>query len=105
MSLLARLSYCEYRNSRDVPPPTEAELRAHLQCATGWIFANTDRVSHEDNPMLLLFLRDAARPSNDARLSAMASEYQTRYVKGTTSWLISRATGSSSGKVGGSIPG
>jgi hypothetical protein len=85
MSLLAWLSYCEYRNSRDVPPPTEAELRAHLERATGWIFANSDRVSKDNNPMLWLFLRDAARLSNDARLSAMASEYQTRYVKGTLS--------------------
>jgi hypothetical protein len=85
ISLIAWLSYCEYRNSRDVPPPTQAELRAHLQRATSWIFANSVRVSNDNNPMLWLFLRDAARLTGDVRLSDMASEYQTRYVKGTLS--------------------
>jgi hypothetical protein len=85
ISLIAWLSYREYRNSRDVLPPTQAELRAHLERATDWIFANSARVSNDNNPMLWLFVRDAARLTSDARLSGMVSEYQTRYVKGTLS--------------------
>jgi hypothetical protein len=79
------LSYCEYRNSREVPPPTESELRQHLGRAVGWIFANISHVSTENNPMLWVFIRDAARLTGDTRLMAAADEYQSHYVKGTLS--------------------
>ena len=79
------LSYCEYRNSREVPPPTEVELRQHLGRAVGWIFANISDVSTENNPMLWLFIRDAARLTDDTRLMAAADEYQSHYLKGTLS--------------------
>lgn len=94
ISLIAWLSYCEYRNSRDVPPPTQAELRAHLERATGWIFANSVRVSNDNNPMLWLFLRNAAQLTGDAQLSGMVSEYQTRYLKGTLSQFFFDPSGS-----------
>ena len=94
LSVIVWLSYCEYRNSRDVPPPTEAELRAHLARATGWMFANSARVSNEDNPMLWVFVREAGRLTGDAHLLAMANEYRERYVKGTLSQFFFDSSGS-----------
>jgi hypothetical protein len=88
------LSYCEYRNSREVPPPTEVELRQHLGRAVGWIFANISNVSTENNPMLWLFIRDAARLSHDTRLTAAADEYQSHYLKGTLSRFFFDPNGS-----------
>ena len=94
VGVIGWLCYCEYRNSQDVPPPTEAELREHLGQATGWIFANRARVSTENNAMLWLFIREAGRLSGDVQLSAMASEYQTRYTKGTLSQFFFDPSGS-----------
>jgi hypothetical protein len=88
------LSYCEYRNSRDVPPPTEAELREHLARATGWILANRASVSTENNAMLWLFIREAGRLRGDVQLSTLASEYQTHYAKGTLSQFFFDPSGS-----------
>jgi hypothetical protein len=88
------LCYCEYRNSREVPPPTEVELRQHLGRAVGWIFANISQVSTENNPMLWVFIRDAARLTGDTRLMASADEYQSRYVKGTVSQFFFDPNGS-----------
>jgi hypothetical protein len=92
--LMAWLSYCEYRSARDVPPPSEAELRDHLKRAVGWIFANRARVSSEDNPMLWVFVREAGRLTDDAELLALANEYQTRYVKGTIAQFFFDPSGS-----------
>ena len=94
VGVIGWLCYCEYRNSQDVPPPTEAELREHLGHATGWIFTNRARVSTENNAMLWLFIREAGRLSGDVQLSGMASEYQTRYAKGTLSQFFFDPSGS-----------
>jgi len=64
-SLIQSAKPPEYRNSQDVRPPTEAELREHLGHAAGWIFANRARVSTENNAMLWLFIREADRLSGD----------------------------------------
>jgi hypothetical protein len=44
--------------------------------------------------MLWLFIREAGRLSGDVQLSAMASEYQTRYAKGTLSQFFFDPSGS-----------
>jgi hypothetical protein len=92
--LIAWLCYCEYRSARDVPLPSEAELRAHLKRAVGWIFANKARVSSENNPMLWVFVREAGRLTDDAELLELANEYQARYVKGTISQFFFDPRGS-----------
>jgi hypothetical protein len=92
--VIAWLSYCEYRSARDVPLPSEAELRDHFKQAAGWLFANSARVSTEDNPMLWVFVWQAARLTGDTHLLAMANDYRERYVKGTISQFFFDSSGS-----------
>lgn len=70
------LGYSEYRNSREVPPPTAAELRDHLDRATGWVFAHSAQVSAQDNAMLWLFLWQAAKLDHNSRLLDMVNNYR-----------------------------
>ncbi len=87
-------SIAEYRNSREVPSPSEAELREHLSRATGWIFTNSASVATENNPMLWVFMRETGRLTGDTRLLTMATEYQEHYVKGTISQFFFDSKGS-----------
>ena len=93
-SVIAWLAYCEYNNSRDVPPPSEAELREHFERAAGWMFANEQRISTENNPMLWVFINEAGKLTGNARLLAMASAYQQHYTNGTLSQFFFDSSGS-----------
>jgi hypothetical protein len=88
------LSHWEYINSRDVPAPSAAELRQHLTRATDWVFANSTQVATENNAMLWLFLWQAAKLGNNARLLDMANEYREHYAKGTVSQFFFDSSGS-----------
>ena len=44
------------------------------------MLAHREQLLNEDNPMLWLFVRDAARTSDDAGLLALAREYQSRHT-------------------------
>jgi hypothetical protein len=100
ISVMGLLAYCEHRNARDVPPPSEAELRDHFKRAADWLFANSARVSSEDNPMLWVFVWEAARLTGDTHLQAMANDYRERYVKGTISQFFSTRAAASSSPTG-----
>jgi hypothetical protein len=93
-SVIAWLSYCEYRNSRAVQPPSEVELREHFRRAVDWVLANRSQVSAENNPMLWVFVREAGRLTDDEHLLVMANEFQARYVKGTLSQFFFDSSGS-----------
>jgi len=71
---------CEYSNSRSVPLPADADIRSSVSRASAWMLAHREQLLNEDNPMLWLFVRDAARTSDDAGLLALAREYQSRHT-------------------------
>jgi hypothetical protein len=84
---------CEQRNSRDVPFPTDTELRSSFSRAGAWVLSNRDSVLSENNSMLWLFVREAGRLSNDPRLASLAEQFQARYTRGTLSQLFFDASG------------
>ncbi len=92
--VLAWLAHCEYANSRDVPPPSEAELRDHLNRASQWMLANAARISSEDNPMLWVFISEAGRLTGNAGMTAMAADYRERFTRGTISQYFFDSSGS-----------
>jgi hypothetical protein len=94
VSVSAWLGYCEYKNSADVPPPSQTELREHFERAAGWMFANAPRISTENNPMLWVFIDRAGKLTDNARILAMASAYQQRYTNGTLSQFFFDPNGS-----------
>src|SRR5262249_22959366 len=73
-----------YRNSRELPFPSDEELRTSFSRAADWVLKRREQVLNEDNAMLWLFVREAAKASGDPRLSALAEEYQSRH---TDPWL------------------
>jgi hypothetical protein len=79
-SVIASVGYCEYDNARDVPMPSEVELRAGFSRASSWLFSNKERLLEENNPMLWLFVRDAGRLSGQESMVALARDYQSRYT-------------------------
>jgi hypothetical protein len=83
ISLAAWIGYCEYRNSADVPSPTQSELREHFSRAQRWMYDNSARLENDDNGMLWLFVRDAGRAAGDLKLLDLAAEFQSRRVNGT----------------------
>jgi hypothetical protein len=76
----ALVGYGEYANSRNVPMPSDAELRAGFAQASGWILRNKQSLLEENNAMLWLFVREAARVSGEEPLAALARDYQSRYL-------------------------
>ena len=76
----------------DVPFPTQAELRSSRDRAAAWIIRSRSSVLHENNAMLWLFVREAARLSNDPRLQALSTEFQAEYTNGTISQFFFDST-------------
>lgn len=81
------LGYCEYLNSREVPPPASSELKDRFEHAAAWILERRDQVLADDTPMLWLFVREAGRLSGDSRLLGLAAEYQARH-SGVWAWAF-----------------
>jgi hypothetical protein len=71
---LTWLAYLEHENSTEVAVATPAQLRSSLNRASAWIERNRNAVLHENNPMLWLFVREAAWLANDPQLVAGAQE-------------------------------
>jgi hypothetical protein len=78
--ILGGLWYREYDNSRTVAFPSDAELSAHLARASSWVLQRRDQVLRENNPMLWLFLREAAKISADQPLLELTQAYQSKYA-------------------------
>jgi hypothetical protein len=78
MTVAALVAYCEYANSKDVPFPTDAELRSSFSRAAAWASNNGGRILDENNPMLWLFVREAGRLSGEQPMLTLASEYQSK---------------------------
>jgi hypothetical protein len=85
VSAIAWLGYCEYNNSRAVPPPSEAELREHFERAASWMFTHAPGIATENNPMLWVFIDEAGKLTGNAQLLEMATAYQQHYTNGTLS--------------------
>jgi hypothetical protein len=75
--------YCERQNALDVSFPSDAQLRSSRERAAAWILHNHAAVLNENNSMLWLFVREAARLSADEQLQSLATEYQSRSTAGT----------------------
>lgn len=88
------IGYHEYDNSRDMPMPSDTELRASFSRASAWILGNRERVLEENNPMLWLFVRDAALLQSEQGLVALAREYQSRHTDHTLTHYLFDPTGS-----------
>jgi hypothetical protein len=82
---LTWLAYSEHENSTEVAVATPVQLRSSLNRASAWIERNRNAVLHENNPMLWLFVREAAWLANDPQLGSLAEEYQARSTNGTIS--------------------
>jgi hypothetical protein len=63
--------------------PSEGELRASFSRAAAWTLRNREPLLAEDNPMLWLFVRDAAVLSDQKQLAALAREYQSTHTEGS----------------------
>jgi hypothetical protein len=87
------LLYLEHQNSAQVPFPTQTQLRESQSRAAAWVIHNRDAVLRENNFMLWLFVREAARLSNDPQLASLAGEYQDQSVKGTIAQFAFDSTG------------
>jgi hypothetical protein len=89
LALLAAMSigififYSEYSNSRDMPMPSDAELRASFTRASAWVLGNRERLLAENNPMLWLFVRQAGNLSGEQRMLALARDYQSGHTDGS----------------------
>jgi hypothetical protein len=80
---LSWLLYCEHLNSAEVAFPTQTQLRSSFNQASAWIVQNREAVLRDNNSMLWLFVREAGRLANDARLESLANEYQAQSTQGT----------------------
>lgn len=72
-----------HTNSKDVPMPSDSELRASLERASAWVLSNKEQLQSDNNPMLWLFIRETGRLADDPRLLESARVYQTAYADGS----------------------
>lgn len=93
VAALACLGYSEHENSTEVAAPTRAQLRASLEQASTWIDHNRSALLHENNFMLWLFVRDAARLADDAQLGSLTDEYRAASINGTIAQFAFDSTG------------
>jgi hypothetical protein len=84
MAVAVFICCCEYKNSRNVSFPADAQLRSGLSRASAWVFANRERILSEDNAMLWLFVREAGRTSGESRWLELAGDYQSKHAD---SWV------------------
>lgn len=88
VAALGYLGYCEHENSTEVAAPSRAQLRASLDRASAWIDHNRSAVLHENNFMLWLFVREAARLADDPQLRSLADEYRAASISGTIAQFV-----------------
>ena len=93
VAALACLGYSEHENSTEVAASTRAQLRASLGRASAWIDHNRSAVLHENNFMLWLFVREAARLAGDPQLGSLADEYRAASTNGTIAQFVFDSTG------------
>jgi hypothetical protein len=78
--IVVLLALAEHENSREVPFPSDDELRSGLALTTGWIMAHREQLLREENSMLWLFVRDAGRVTRDPRLLELANTFQMQHT-------------------------
>ncbi|NCQ34273.1 hypothetical protein GW813_04165 [bacterium] len=67
-------------NNRAVPAPDEAALVASLERRIAWLDTGAGEILREPNPMLWWMVREAARRTDDSRLSQLFARYEGQYL-------------------------
>jgi len=67
-------------NNRAVPAPDEAALAASLERRIAWLDTGAGEILREPNPMLWWMVREAARRTDDSRLSQLFARYEGQYL-------------------------
>jgi len=93
LAAILAILYCEHGNSAPAPALAPAEARASFNRASAWIQRNREGVLRENNPMLWLFVREAARLAADPQLAALASVYQEQSTRDNLSRFFFDSSG------------
>lgn len=67
-------------NNRAVPAPAQEALAASLERGIAWLDGHGDDILRDGNAMLWWMVREAARHTDDSRLSALFARYEGQYL-------------------------
>jgi len=75
---LALYGWGVVKNNKDVPMPDQAQLSAHLERSISWLVQHKGRILNDRNSMLWWMIAEAAKVSNEPRLTMLLNEFKQR---------------------------